>query len=50
MSDSAIRLAGSPKSVFVAWQSLQRSTGAASGNGKRQKRRGIGAGGCEHSS
>lgn len=38
MSDSVIQLAGSSRSVFVAWQSLQRSARGANANNKRQKR------------
>jgi len=40
MSDSVIHLAGSPRSVFAAWQSLQRSTRSTRAGGKRRKRRG----------
>ena len=42
MSDSVIQLAGSPKSVFVAWQSLKKSSATSRQCRNKQKPRAEG--------
>ena len=37
MSDSVIQLAGSPRSVFVAWQSLKKSSATSRQRRDKQK-------------